>query len=157
MPELCALSQTGNVSAVINVRSGRLVGNLNVTRYREEQLLTGQGVAGGVSVLCAMGHRNGGAGRPRDVGLVWKERAGAGGRGICMAIDGWNCSLCWDILHSTTSVPVQDQALSEGFGCWPFPGKLSLTMTRTPSMELAACWGRNKGSFPAASQHGTPH
>lgn len=39
--------QTGNVSAVINVRSGRIVGSLDVGRYKGEQPLTGQGVAGG--------------------------------------------------------------------------------------------------------------
>ncbi|KAI1233386.1 hypothetical protein IHE44_0004562, partial [Lamprotornis superbus] len=33
---------TGNVSAVINVRSGRIVGSLDVGRYRGEQPLTGQ-------------------------------------------------------------------------------------------------------------------
>lgn len=64
-----------------------------------------------------------------------------------MAMDGWNCSLVGDILHSSTSVPVQDQALSEGFGCRHFPGEVSLGMTRAPSTELAA--------FPPASQHGT--
>lgn len=74
-----------------------------------------------------------------------------------MAIDGWNRSLLWDILHGTTSVPVQDPALSEGFGCWHFPGKLSLTMTRAPSVELAACWDQDEGSFSAASPYGTPH
>lgn len=65
-----------------------------------------------------------------------------------MAIAGWNRSLHWDSLHSTTSVPVQDQALSEGFGCRHFPGELSLTMTRAPSMELAACWGQGWGLIP---------
>lgn len=52
--------QTGNVSAVINVRSGRIVGSLDVGRYRGEQPLTGQGVAGGVSVLGAQGQSGGG-------------------------------------------------------------------------------------------------
>ncbi|XP_068063797.1 bactericidal permeability-increasing protein-like [Anomalospiza imberbis] len=57
---LFLLSLTGNVSAVINVRSGRIVGSLDVGRYRGEQPLTGQGVAGGVSVLDAQGQRGDG-------------------------------------------------------------------------------------------------
>lgn len=65
-----------------------------------------------------------------------------------MAVDGWNCSLRWDFLQSTPSVPVQDQALSEGFCCWHFRGKLSLTMTRAPSMELGAFWGTGGGLIP---------
>ncbi|NXD52560.1 BPI protein, partial [Corvus moneduloides] len=42
---LFLLSLVRNVSAVINVRSGRIVGSLDVGRYRGEQPLTGQGVA----------------------------------------------------------------------------------------------------------------
>ncbi|NWR43372.1 BPI protein, partial [Regulus satrapa] len=40
---LFLLSLTGNVSAVINVRSGRIVGSLDVGRYRGEQPPNGQG------------------------------------------------------------------------------------------------------------------
>ncbi|NXQ36619.1 BPI protein, partial [Alaudala cheleensis] len=47
---LFLLSLVRNVSAVINVRSGRIVGSLDVGRYRGEQPLTGQGVVGDVSV-----------------------------------------------------------------------------------------------------------
>ncbi|NXI04368.1 BPI protein, partial [Pachycephala philippinensis] len=41
---LFLLSLVRNVSAVINVRSGRIVGSVDVGRYRGEQPLTGQGV-----------------------------------------------------------------------------------------------------------------
>lgn len=43
----------------------------------------------------------------------------------------------------------QDEALSEAFGCWHFPGMLFLTMTRAPtSMEARACWGPRRGLIP---------
>lgn len=71
--------QTGNVSAVINVRSGRIVGSLDVGRYRGEHPLTGPGVAGGVPVLGAKDRE--GVGRSQGCGLGvegmswgWRER-----------------------------------------------------------------------------------
>ncbi|NXD41172.1 BPI protein, partial [Copsychus sechellarum] len=47
---LFLLSLVRNVSAVINERSGRIVGSLDVGRYRGEQPLAGQSIAGAVSV-----------------------------------------------------------------------------------------------------------
>lgn len=45
----------------------------------------------------------------------------------------------------------QDEAHAEAFRCWPwhFQGKLSLTMTRDPSMEVGACQVLRKGLTPS--------
>lgn len=68
--------------------------------------------------------------------------------GMCW---GWDTSFPGTACTAPLLLSEQDEALSEAFRCWHFPGKLFLTMTRAPSMEVTACWGLWRWLIPAST------